>query len=88
MVEWDEEKNESNAKKYGVRFEDTMGVFSDEFALVYEDNDHGEQRWKAIGIGRYLMVLVVIYTYRNTIRIISARRANKQERKRYEQEKR
>ena len=87
MFEWDEEKNKENKRKHGVSFEETLDVFKDEFALSYEDSDHKEQRWKVLGSGKYLMVLVVVYTYRKKIRIISARKATKQEKRRYEEKK-
>ena len=88
MFEWDEEKNKSNLAKHGVSFEDCIPVFSDEDSLVLEDDRHYEQRWKVIGAGKFLVVLVVVYTYRNKIRIISARKATKGERKVYEQQRR
>ncbi len=87
MFEWDENKSKSNLKKHGISFEDCVPVFSDEFSLVYEDDRHDEQRWKILGMGKHLVVLVVVYTYRRKIRIISARKAGKQERNYYEQER-
>ena len=87
MFEWDGDKNKKNQKKHGVSFEETLPVFSDDYALTFEDNDHEEQRWKVIGTGKYLMVLVVAFTHRKKIRIISARKATKRERKEYERRK-
>ena len=88
MFEWDEDKNEANIKKHGISFRDCIPVFYDDLSLLYEDIRHGEQRWKVIGAGKLLIVMVVVYTYRNKIRIISARKATKQERKHYEQRSR
>ncbi len=87
MFEWDLEKNEINFKKHGLRFEDVTPVFYDENAITKEDSDHGEQRWKTLGMGRYLVVVVVVYTYNRKIRIISARKAEKHERKKYEKKR-
>ena len=61
-------------------------VFSDPFALVKEDPDHPEERFVILGSARYLLVVVVAYTYRRqSLRIISARKATKKERKLYEE---
>lgn len=85
MFEWDESKNEKNKKAHKISFEDVTDVFSDVFALVKEDPDHPEERFVILGSAKYLLVVVVAYTYRHqTLRIISARRATTRERKTYE----
>jgi uncharacterized DUF497 family protein len=85
MFEWDKAKNEINKKLHGISFEDVTGVFSDVFALVKEDPDHPEERFVILGAAKVLLVVVVAYTYRHeAIRIISARKATKRERKVYE----
>jgi uncharacterized DUF497 family protein len=82
--EWDEKKSTSNQEKHGISFDDAMGIF-DVPTLETPSDSRGEARYKAIGIvdGREL---AVIYTLRNdSYRIISARRARKNERRAYHQ---
>jgi uncharacterized DUF497 family protein len=85
--EWDENKAASNLRKHDILFSDAVAVFEDEMALSREDTDSlGEQRFVLTGIDFMGRILTVIYTYRyGTIRLISARRATKKERKIYEQ---
>lgn len=90
--EWDPTKAKANFKKHCVEFEDAIHVFDDPFALIEQDRvERGEYRWQTLGaVGGYLL-LMVAHTVRDhddgteVIRIISARRANRKERKRYEQ---
>jgi uncharacterized DUF497 family protein len=87
--EWDENKNISNQKKHdGVTFEEAKTVFSDELARLIPDPDHsvGEERFILMGISSQLKLLLVSHCEVNseTIRIISARKADKLERKQYE----
>ncbi|MFC2131237.1 BrnT family toxin [Bacteroidota bacterium] len=81
---WDENKNQQNITKHGIDFIDVQKVF-DNPILFKEDKrkDYSEKRF--IGIGEMLsIIIVVIWTFRkNTIRIISARLANKKEREIY-----
>lgn len=85
--EWDENKNNSNWLKHRVDFADAVHVFLDENRVEREDTrrDYGEKRFQTIGKTNY-GILFVVYTERNenTIRLISARKANKKERKFYE----
>jgi uncharacterized protein len=86
--EWDERKNESNLRKHGISFETAKLVFDDPNFLLYRDRVlETEERWHAIGTVPGPVLVVVVHTYRdrNTeiIRIISARRATKQEVRRY-----
>jgi uncharacterized protein len=89
--EWDEAKAKSNARKHGVRFEDAMLVFADPYALVEQDRvEGGELRWQTLGLVGGIVLLLVAHTVRNEqedemIRIISARKAVRKERKRYDQ---
>ena len=91
--EWDPNKAPSNLRKHGVSFQTTVLVFADPDALVLQDRvEDGEERWLAIGVVEGLLVLVVSHTVREqgdieVIRIISARLANRRERRRYEEEK-
>ena len=87
--EWDPDKNEINFKKHGVNFEEAETVFEDERAVTIYDESHSdnEDRFKIIGISRKLRELTVCHCYRNgdeVTRIISARRATKNESKLYE----
>ncbi len=86
--EWDRNKNESNKKKHGISFEEAASVFYDEMALVVDDPDHSEdeERFIILGLSKLANLLVVCHCYRgkdDKIRIISARRATKNESKYY-----
>jgi len=86
--EWDEAKNASNQRKHGVSFEEAQSVFADELGRLIADPDHSqeEDRFVLLGTSSRLRVLVVCHCYRHgdTIRIISARKANRSERGQYE----
>jgi len=84
--EWDKSKNELNIRKHGLDFADACEIF-DSPMLVLPDKrrDYGEER--LIGLGKVKgRVVVVAYTHRraDVIRIISFRKANSREKKRYE----
>ncbi|MBI4238081.1 MAG: BrnT family toxin [Deltaproteobacteria bacterium] len=86
--EWDERKNRENMRKHRVSFEEARTVFLDEQAIRYFDPDHSadEDRFIMLGLSYQLRVLVVCHCYRTsetTIRIISARKADQQERTAY-----
>lgn len=85
-LEWDTHKAARNLNKHGVSFEDAELVFYDAGRIESYDGreNHGEDRWATIGLA-YAAVLYVVYTVRHgeTIRIISARKANAHERKQY-----
>jgi len=86
--EWDESKNISNQKKHGVSFEEAKTIFLDELARLIPDPDssEGEERFILMGVGSQSSLLTVCHCERglDTIRIISARKADKHERKQYE----
>ncbi len=90
--EWDENKALSNVQKHGITFDIALRIFSDPLALMFQDRiEQGEYRWQTIGRVNNELLLLVAHTLHDdegieTIRIISARRANTKERKRYEQE--
>lgn len=90
--EWDPAKAAINLRKHGVSFETATRVFADPFALFELDRiEDGEARWQAVGAVDGFAVLLVAHSLRDrdgveAIRIISARRANKKERRRYEEE--
>ena len=84
--QWDPKKAKINLKKHGVAFADAIAVFFDEFALTIEDDNPEEQRFVTIGTDALSRIIVVVYTWRNdSIRIISARKATRRERKQYEE---
>ena len=85
---WDEKKNRRNQRKHGVSFEEAQTAFYDENAKVYFDPDHSsdEDRFILLGISFRLRVLVVCHCYRegeSVIRIISALKADRQEKDDY-----
>ncbi len=85
--EWDPDKSEANLKKHGVSFHEASTVFGDPLAITFNDPDHsiGEHRFLTFGHSRLNQLLVVVHTEQHgETRIISARRATKQERKIYE----
>ncbi len=86
--EWDETKNQSNQRKHGISFEEAIGVFFDEYAILFDDPEHSEEekRFLIIGITQKDKICIVNHCYREDggiIRIISARKATKRERKIY-----
>ena len=87
--EWDDNKEGQNRKKHGISFQEAQSVFIDEQALLIADPDHSEheERFILLGLSGDLRTLVVCHCYRregDVIRLISARRANRQERELYE----
>ena len=90
--EWDDRKAASNLAKHGVSFELAKAVWDDPLHVIIPDRVEGaERRWHALGLVGAVVVLVVVHSYpdasdEDRIRIISARKATKQERHRYEQE--
>ena len=88
---WDPAKAEANLAEHGVSFAEAVTVLEDDFALTREDPDsQGEQRFVTLGMSSFANLLVVVYTYREAdgIRIISAWKANRRQRLRYEQDRR
>jgi uncharacterized DUF497 family protein len=86
--EWDSRKAESNLKKHGVSFHEAASVFSDALSITYYDPDHSarEHRFITVGTSRSGWVLMVAHTDRgDNIRIISARKTTRRERKYYEE---
>ena len=88
IFEWNEDKNRSNQRKHGVSFEEAKTVFFDDLARLIPDPDHsiGEERFILMGLSEKYRLLTVCHCERNgdTIRIISARKADKFETKQYE----
>ncbi len=89
--EWDRKKEKSNIEKHGVSFEQASYVFADPFALNRYDDEHSqeEDRWVLLGKSLNEILLLVVHTLRDDegtkiVRIISARKATKQERQVYQ----
>ena len=89
--EWDEDKAASNRVKHGIDFEDAILALFDPKVIELQDRVvRGEERWQAIGMAAGV-ILLVAFAYgvegeSLTTRIISARRANKEERSRYNEQ--
>ncbi len=86
--EWDEKKAKTNAAKHDVRFEEAATVFADPLSLTIPDpaHSHAEDRFIILGESHGGKLLVVVHTERgDNLRIISARHANRRERKNYEE---
>lgn len=89
--EWDHNKNKVNVVKHGVLFEEAVTVFGDEYSLIIPDPEHSdavEDRFVIMWCSSKGQILVVCHCYRESdslIRIISARKATKKERKQYEE---
>ncbi len=86
--EWDVKKDRINAKKHNVTFDEAKTVFYDEQAIEFYDPEHSEDEDRFILLGNSfkLNTLVVCHCFREEetkVRIISARKADKQEQKAY-----
>lgn len=80
-IQWDNEEAAANLNKHGIDFADAVLVFSDDLAITIT-----EERFITIGVDAFGRVLVVVYTWReDEIRLISARKATRHERKQYEE---
>ncbi len=87
MFEWDDDKDIQNQFKHGISFELAMQIFEGFTLTAFDDReDYGELREISIGSVGDVLILVVVHTERNgNQRLISARKALKQERRYYEQ---
>ena len=87
VFDWDPRKAANNRRKHGVSFEDAQTVFDDPLVLFIADWQHGEPRIVAIGTAKSMRILFVVSVELedDVMRIISARRATKPERERYEE---
>jgi uncharacterized protein len=86
--EWNPEKAAINLEKHDVSFPEASTVFEDALSFTFPDPDHsiGEERYVIIGMSELGRLLIVSHTDReNRIRIISARSANRQEKRFYEE---
>ncbi|MGB0937975.1 MAG: BrnT family toxin [Colwellia sp.] len=86
--EWNSTKAVINFKKHGISFEEAKSVFFDDFALQFFDQDNSgtEDRFLMLGMSNETNLLIICHCERddgNTIRLISARKATKNESKNY-----
>jgi uncharacterized protein len=90
--EWNETKDLTNQGKHGLSFESAAQVFRDPLQVMIPDRiENGEERWKTFGLVHGTLLVVVAHTLREeemetVVRIISARRATRFERRFYEEE--
>jgi uncharacterized DUF497 family protein len=89
QFEWDEAKNRANKRRHGISFEEARTAFLDENARVIPDPEHSddEERFVLLGLSIATRVLVVCHCYRQSdsvIRIISARKAERDEINQYQ----
>lgn len=87
--DWDVKKAVSNVAKHGVTFEEANTVFGDPLAVIFDDQDHSQDEIREIIMGHSVLgrLLLVSFTERDkmVVRIISARKATRGERKDYEE---
>ena len=86
--EWDARKAQRNLRKHSIDFNEASTVFADTLSITIPDPDHSEdaERWLTMGLSSRQRLLVVVHTEEGeTIRIISARPANRLERRKYEE---
>ena len=91
--EWDEKKSLANKRKHKVSFDEAQSVFYDENAIRFFDPDHSEDedRYLMLGLSARLRILVIPHCYRqkgSNIRLISARKATRNEQTTYRRSKR
>jgi len=87
-IVWDEKKNQKNIKEHKVSFQEAETVFYDPNAKIIHDPDHSidEDRFIILGISKLMKLLVVCHCYRESdeeIRLFSARKATKKEKREY-----
>jgi hypothetical protein len=88
LFEWDPKKAALNLRKHGVSLDEGSTVFGDPLALLMADPDHSvvEERYSLLGMSARRRLLVVAFAERSPrTRLISARRASRRERRRYEE---
>ena len=87
--EWDEDKAAANLRKHGVTFDEASTVFADSLAVIFDDEEHSLDEIREIVIGHSVLqrLLLVSFTERgdDLVRIISARKATRRERKDHEE---
>ena len=85
VAQWDPAKAAENLRKHGVDFADAETALHDEMALKMPDDDPEGERFVALGTDALGRLLVVVYEWRDDdVRLISARKATRSERRQYE----
>ena len=90
VFEWDGAKAAANLRKHGVAFEEAVTVFADPLASIHDDPDHAEAEGRELIVGSSATgrLLIVSFTdLADSVRIISARRLTRRERRDYEERK-
>lgn len=85
---WDPTKTRRNLRKHRIDFDEASTVFADTLSITIPDPDHSEdeERWVTIGLSNRHRLLVVVHTEEDeTIRLITARSADRLERRKYEE---
>ena len=88
QFEWDRKKAKSNEAKHAVSFEEAITVFADPLARIFDDPEHSESERREIIIGHSgerRVVLVIFIASDDNLRLLSARKATRKERKDYEE---
>ena len=85
-IEWDAAKAKANLKKHGIDFADAATALFDELATTVRDVSSDEERYVTIGADAIGRILVVVYAWtEERVRLISARKGTKEERRQYEE---
>lgn len=86
-IEWDDRKADANERKHGISFDEAVTALADPLALTITDDSSGERRMATVGMSVCDRILIVVHfeIEEDSIRIISARKATKRERKDYEE---
>ena len=87
-LDWDPSKARRNVRKHRIDFDEASTVFADTLSITIPDPDHSEdeERWVTVGLSNRHRLLVVVHTEEEeTIRLISARKADRLERRKYEE---
>jgi len=87
---WDKKKASANLQKHNISFEEAKSVFYDDFARIVFDPDHSEteDRFIILGVSKESNILVVVHCYKendSAIRLISARKATRNEKSQYKE---
>ena len=88
QFEWDARKAEANEAKHGVSFEEAITVFADSLARIFEDEEHSQSERREIIVGhsdQRNLILVSFVESGERVRLISARKVTRMERKDYEE---
>jgi uncharacterized DUF497 family protein len=86
--EWDENNNRINRRKHGIWFEEAQSCFDDPNGRLFLDPETAEERFLLIAFSSATRLLIVVHCYKDSpslVRIISARKTTKHERKQYEE---